>query len=57
MSQTVTVKNVVFGEGHPKIAIPLTAPDLAGLEQALEALQEGPCDLIEWRGGPAAPPP
>lgn len=49
MSQTVTVKNVTFGEGHPKIAIPLTAPDVSGLERALEALQEGPCDLIEWR--------
>lgn len=49
MSQTVTVKNVTFGEGHPKIAIPLTAPDLSGLEHALEALQDGPCDLIEWR--------
>lgn len=49
MSQIVTVKNVTFGEGHPKIAVPLTAPDLSGLNQALEALQEGPCDLIEWR--------
>ena len=46
MSQTVTVKNVTFGEGHPKIAIPLTAPDLSGLEKALapwrQCLEEFP---------------
>ena len=49
MAQPVLVKNLAIGEGQPKIAVPLTAPTLSGLEEALDQLAECPCDLVEWR--------
>ena len=55
MAQPVLVKNLAIGEGQPKIAIPLTAPTLSGLEEALDPLAEVPCDLVEWRGDCYAP--
>lgn len=55
MAQPVLVKNLAIGEGQPKIAIPLTAPTLSGLEEALDSLAEAPCDLAEWRGDCYAP--
>ena len=35
MAQPVLVKNLAIGEGQPKIAVPLTAPTLSGLEEAI----------------------
>lgn len=49
MAQPVLVKNLAIGDGHPKIAVPLTAPTLSALEDALETLEKSPCDMVEWR--------
>lgn len=49
MEQPVIIKNLTIGEGQPKIAIPLMASTLSGLEKSLSSLSSGPCDLIEWR--------
>lgn len=49
MSRTVMVKNVVIGEGIPKICVPLMGTTLAELKQEAEALKELCPDLVEWR--------
>ncbi|MBW4082443.1 type I 3-dehydroquinate dehydratase [Paenibacillus sp. S150] len=49
MSGTVTVRNIVLGEGIPKICVPLmgaTTPELVAEAGALKALAP---DLVEWR--------
>ena len=46
---TVTVRNLVLGEGLPKICVPLVAKDAGELEQALERLKSAEYDLVEWR--------
>ncbi len=38
-----------FGEGRPKICIPLTGQDQNALEQELQAAKNLPGDLYEWR--------
>ena len=50
------IKNLVIGEGRPKICVPITARDEKELEQQLENIrkigfsEEEPCvDLLEWR--------
>lgn len=45
----VTIRDVCFGIGMPKIAVPLVGRDLAVLEEELKLLDERPFDLIEWR--------
>lgn len=49
MTAAVKVRNVVFGEGIPKICVPLTGIDLEELIEATKALQSAPFDFIEWR--------
>lgn len=45
----VTVGNTVFGDGKPKICIPVTARSMAELKKQIEIAQRLPCDMIEWR--------
>ena len=45
----VSVRGVSFGEGRPKICIPVMAEDSAGLEMPLKALDGCPYDFVEWR--------
>lgn len=47
--KTVNVKNCTFGQGQPKICIPVMGQTLEQLEQALEKLVPGSYDVIEWR--------
>ncbi len=50
--KTVSVRDVEFGSGRPKICIPVVAPDQSGiLEQGrMIAQKKGVCaDLCEWR--------
>lgn len=47
--KTVTVRNVTFGDGNPKICIPLTARDMAQLEAQSARAAVSFCDLVEWR--------
>ena len=49
MGKVVKVKNVKFGEGMPKIAIPITDSDYAGVKKSATLIMNSPCDLIEWR--------
>ncbi|MBO6150794.1 MAG: type I 3-dehydroquinate dehydratase [Clostridium sp.] len=47
--KTVKVKNVVLGEGKPKICIPLVDATRKGLADSARRVLAYPCDLIEWR--------
>lgn len=49
MSATVKIKNIVLGEGIPKICVPLTDTDIEGLNASTENMMNAPFDLIEWR--------
>lgn len=49
MKRTVTVKNLVFGEGIPKVCVPITGKDTPQLIQEIEALKSFSPDLVEWR--------
>ena len=47
--RTITVKNVEFGKGKPKICIPIMGKDLDGLKNEIESLNGLAYDIIEWR--------
>ncbi|MCI8454045.1 MAG: type I 3-dehydroquinate dehydratase [Lachnospiraceae bacterium] len=49
MGSTVKIRNLTLGEGRPKICVPLTAFDLAGLQADADVLKSGPFDFVEWR--------
>lgn len=49
MSRTVIVKNVIIGEGIPKICVPLIGATLSELKQEAESFKELSPDLVEWR--------
>ena len=49
MSKIVNVRKVKFGEGMPKICIPITDADLAGLKNSVSAILSSPFDFVEWR--------
>ncbi|MTH46910.1 type I 3-dehydroquinate dehydratase [Intestinirhabdus alba] len=46
---TVTVKNLVIGEGAPKIIVSLMAKDLAGIKSEAQAYRDADFDILEWR--------
>ncbi len=45
----LTVRNVTFGQGRPKICVPLMGRDRNRLLEEAEALCALPADLAEWR--------
>jgi 3-dehydroquinate dehydratase-1 len=45
----VTVKNITFGEGIPKICVPLVASDTDTLLSEAKKLAAAPAELVEWR--------
>ena len=47
--KTVTVENVVFGEGRPKILVPLVGATETEILEAAAQAKELDCDVIEWR--------
>lgn len=47
--RTVTVKNLVIGQGMPKICIPITGKNREELEKDLEIVSSMKPDLAEWR--------
>lgn len=49
MKAAVKVRNVTFGEGLPKICIPITDSNLEDLGQSVETLKKAPYDFVEWR--------
>ncbi len=46
---TVTVRDLVLGEGLPKICVPIVAHTYAELEAALDEIDPDACDLVEFR--------
>jgi len=46
---TFVIKSVRFGEGRPKLCVPLCAADTDRLMEALAAARKGSFDLVEWR--------
>lgn len=49
MKSVVKVRNVVIGEGMPKICAPLLGKSLEELMKEVNYLKELPLDLVEWR--------
>ena len=47
--KTVTVKELVNGEGAPKIIVSLMANDLAGVKSEALAYRDAQFDILEWR--------
>lgn len=47
--KTIEVKNLVIGEGLPKICVPLIAERLEDLRRQAAAAGISGCDLVEWR--------
>lgn len=47
--KTLNVRNVCFGEGKPKICIPIMGKTLDGLKEDVEGLNGLKYDVIEWR--------
>ncbi|MEX2784615.1 type I 3-dehydroquinate dehydratase [Streptococcus sp. H49] len=46
---TVTVENVVFGQGRPKIIVPIVEVSEAAILTAAKEAHDLDCDLVEWR--------
>ncbi|MGE4387071.1 MAG: type I 3-dehydroquinate dehydratase, partial [Citrobacter sp.] len=47
--KTVTVKNLVIGEGAPKIIVSLMGKDIASDRAEAQANRDAHIDIIEWR--------
>ncbi|KXT78499.1 type I 3-dehydroquinate dehydratase [Streptococcus sp. DD13] len=47
--KTVQVENVVFGQGRPKILVPLVGQTEAEILAAAKQARDLDCDVIEWR--------
>lgn len=46
---TLTIKKITFGEGIPKICIPITGRNEDEIRDAAEAVSALPHDVVEWR--------
>lgn len=49
MKHTLQIRNLILGDGTPRICVPIVASDRTGLEAALRSLKETPFDLAELR--------
>lgn len=49
MMNTVTVKNITFGEGAPRICVSLVGKTLSEIQAAAQELSRIDADVIEWR--------
>lgn len=45
----VKVRNMILGDGTPKICIPVTAADMEELKEQVNRICQVPCDMVEWR--------
>lgn len=48
-TKVIALAGLRFGEGDPKICVPLVAQDLSALEHEAAAISSLPADLCEWR--------
>ncbi len=46
---TVKVKNIIIGEGAPKICVPIVAKTKVEILESVKKLKNAPVDLVEWR--------
>ncbi|MFO1443071.1 type I 3-dehydroquinate dehydratase [Bacillus sp. Bva_UNVM-123] len=49
MKKTIKIKNIVIGEGAPKICVPMVGRTLAELLEEAAYLQTIDLDMVEWR--------
>lgn len=49
MPEIVKIRNVVLGEGLPKICVPLTDSNFEELKESVKKMKSAPFDLVEWR--------
>jgi 3-dehydroquinate dehydratase-1 len=49
MITSVKVRNLVLGQGRPKICVPIVAKKIDEIRQAAEEIRTLPADLAEWR--------
>lgn len=49
MGSVVKVRNVKFGDGMPKICIPVTDTNVEDMKKSVNLIRNTPFDLIEWR--------
>ncbi len=47
--KTVKVKNIVIGEGKPKICVPIVGTNLDDIISQAEIIKDKPVDIVEWR--------
>lgn len=47
--KTITVKNIVFGEGAPKIIVSLMGKDIPGIIAEAQDYRQADFDILEWR--------
>ena len=47
--KTVKVRELILGQGRPKICVPLTGRSLRQIEEQLENMTHYPADMVEWR--------
>lgn len=47
--KTITVKNIVFGEGAPKIIVSLMGKDIPGVIAEAQDYRHADFDILEWR--------
>ncbi len=47
--ETVKVKNVIFGEGVPKICVPIVAETKAAIVEEARSFKDIHVDVVEWR--------
>lgn len=47
--KTITIRNVEFGAGAAKVAVPIVGATREAILQKAAELRSAPCDLVEWR--------
>ena len=47
--KTITIKGVCFGEGRPKICVPIVGRTREEILSQAESMPEYPIDMVEWR--------
>ena len=47
--KTITVRGVTFGQGSPKICVPIVGKNNREILDAADKILESPVDMVEWR--------
>ena len=49
MSRQIEVRNLVIGDGIPKICVPIVAKNRIEIKVALKEMKNQAFDMVEWR--------